>query len=62
MRSHKTTQTIGEYATLRHTAYKLGLTYWQIYRLIERQQVATLRVGNTLLVKLSDVKEAAGKR
>jgi excisionase family DNA binding protein len=62
MKTRKTTQTVGEYSTLSHAAYQLGISYWQIYRLVQRQRVSTFRVGNTLLVRLSDVKEAAAKR
>lgn len=62
MKSHKTVQTVGEYATLTYAASKTGITYWRLYRLIERRQVATLKVGQTLLVKIADVREAMTER
>jgi excisionase family DNA binding protein len=50
---------VGDLATVQGAAQALGLTYWQVDRLIRQGKIETVRVGNTRLVKLSDVELAA---
>jgi len=50
---------VGDYITLYGAAQALGLTYWQVYRLVQKRSVPTLKIGATLMVRLSDVELAA---
>jgi excisionase family DNA binding protein len=50
---------VGDLMTVQGAAQALGLTFWQVDRLIRKGQVQTIRVGNTRLVKLSDIELAA---
>ena len=49
--------TLGSYYTLRGAAEALGVSYWTVYRYIRQAHIPTLRVGQTLLVNLSDLAE-----
>jgi hypothetical protein len=51
-------QSIGEYYTLHGAAEALGVSYWQVARAVRQRQVPTLLLGQTLLVKLDDLREA----
>jgi excisionase family DNA binding protein len=46
---------VGDLVTVQGAAQALQMTYWQIDRLIRTRKVPVIRVGNTRLVKLSDV-------
>jgi excisionase family DNA binding protein len=59
MERGKQRTSVGDYVTLQGAAQALGLTYWQLYRLVQKQEVPSIRVGNTRLVRLSDVELAA---
>jgi hypothetical protein len=50
---------IGDYVTLYGAAQQLGLTYWQVYRLVQKREVPTTKIGHTLMARLSDVETAA---
>jgi hypothetical protein len=52
-------QQIGEYYTLTAAAAALGLSYWVVYGYVRRKRVPTIRIGQTLLVKLADLSELA---
>jgi hypothetical protein len=51
-------QSIGDYYTLHGAAEALGVSYWQVWRAVRQRQVPTLRLGQTLLVKLADLRQA----
>jgi excisionase family DNA binding protein len=53
------TQTVGDQVTIQGAAQQLGLTFWQVDRLVRTGKVETIKVGVTRLVKLSDVELAA---
>jgi hypothetical protein len=46
---------VGDMMTLPAAAQALGLTYWQVRRIVTQHRVPTTRIGNTLLVRLSDI-------
>lgn len=48
-------QAIGEYVTIQGAAEKLGMTFWQTYGFIKRNNVPTIRIGKAIMVKLSDL-------
>ena len=50
-------QSIGEYYTLHGAAEALGVSYWQVARAVRLRSVPTLVLGQTLLVKLDDLRE-----
>jgi ribonucleoside-diphosphate reductase alpha chain len=50
-------QSIGAYYTLHGAAEALGVSYWQVARAVRLRQVPTLLLGQTLLVKLDDLRE-----
>jgi excisionase family DNA binding protein len=59
MERGKQRQSVGDLMTIQGVAQALGLTYWQVDRLIRTGKVETIKVGNTRLVRLSDVELAA---
>jgi excisionase family DNA binding protein len=46
---------VGDLVTVQGVAQALGLSYWQVYRIIRKNRVPVVRVGNTLLLRVSDV-------
>lgn len=48
---------IGAYDTLHGAAEALGVSSWQVARAVRLRQVPTLLLGQTLLVKLDDLRE-----
>ena len=54
----KQRMSVGEYMTIQAAAQALGLSYWQCYRIVHKERVPLIRVGNTILVRLSDVEVA----
>ncbi len=50
-------QSIGAYYTLHGAAEALGVSYWQVARAVRQRQAPTLLLGQTLLVKLDDLRE-----
>lgn len=55
-------QSIGDYYTLHGAAEALGVSYWQVWRVVRRQQMPTLLLGQTLLVLLEDVERVMAGR
>ncbi len=55
----KQRQSVGDLMTIQGAAQALGLSYWQAYRLVQKREVPTIKIGQTLLVRLSDVEIAA---
>ena len=53
---------VGELSTLEAAGQALGLTYWQTRRIVKLRNVPTVRLGNTILVKVSDVEKEASKQ
>jgi hypothetical protein len=51
-------QSLGEYYTLAGAGKELGLSYGQVWRMVQEQRVPTLTLGRTLLVKLDDLRAA----
>lgn len=51
----KVVHEVGGYHTIMGAARELGTTFWAVYGHIKRNQVPTIRVGKTLMVKLSDL-------
>lgn len=49
-------QSIGDYYTLQGAAEALGVSYWQVWRAIHQRQIPTLTLGQTLLVRLADLR------
>lgn len=48
-------QAIGEYVTIQGAAEKQGSTFWAVYGWVKRNNVPTIRVGRTIMVRLSDL-------
>lgn len=46
----------GEFVTVSEAARLTNQTYWQVRRLIAKNHVPVARAGNTVLVKLADIK------
>ena len=59
MNDRKQRYSVGDLMTVQGAAQALGLTYWQVDRLIRQRKVTTIRVGNTRLVRLADVELAS---
>jgi len=55
----KQRQSVGDLITIQGAAQALGLTYWQTYRLVQKREVPTIKIGQTLMVRLSEVELAA---
>lgn len=49
-------QSIGAYYTLQGAAEALGVSYWQVARVVRQRQTPTLLLGQTQLVKLDDLR------
>lgn len=49
---------IGSFFTLDTAAKKLGISYWALWRRIQKGNIPTIRVGKSILVRLDDVKRA----
>ena len=49
-------QSIGAYYTLQGAAEALGVSYWQVARAVRQRQTPTLLLGQTLLVKLDELR------
>ena len=59
MEQRKQRTSVGDLMSVQGAAQALGLTYWQLDRLIRAGKVQTIRIGNTRLLKLSEVEVAA---
>ena len=46
---------VGELFTIQGAAEKLGLSYWVVYGYVRKQNIPTTKVGNTIMVHLSDL-------
>ncbi len=55
-------QSIGDYYTLQGAAEELGVSYWQVWRVVLYHQAPVLQLGQTLLVLLDDVAAAIPAR
>ena len=51
-------QSIGDYYTLRGAAEELGVSYWDVWRVVLYHQAPVFQLGQTLLVMLDDVHAA----
>ncbi|HEY7350284.1 MAG TPA: hypothetical protein VH599_18350 [Ktedonobacterales bacterium] len=54
-------QAIGEYVTIQGAAEKLGSTFWTVYGWVKRNNIPTIRVGRTIMVRLSDLSGLAAR-
>jgi excisionase family DNA binding protein len=52
----------GEYVTVSEAARLTNQTFWQVKRLIQKKSIPVARAGNTLLIRLEDVKNATKDR
>jgi excisionase family DNA binding protein len=59
MKERKQQMSVGDLVTVYGAARALGLTFWQLDRLIRKGAIPVVRIGNTRLVRLSDVEVAA---
>lgn len=50
-----TTHNLGDYYTIQGAAEKLGSTFWAVYGWVKRNNIPTIRVGRTIMVRLSDL-------
>jgi hypothetical protein len=48
-------QSIGDYYTLRGAADELGVSYWDVWRVVLYHQAPVFQLGQTLLVMVDDV-------
>jgi hypothetical protein len=49
---------LGGLTTLQAAGNALGLTYWQVRGLVQREQVPTVKLGNALLVSIEQLEKA----
>jgi hypothetical protein len=50
-------QELAGYVTIQGAAIHLGRSYWETYGLIRRNRIPAIRVGKTLMVRLSDLSD-----
>lgn len=53
---------VGDLYTLDSAAKQLALSYWQLWRRIHKNNIPTVRVGKSILVKLADVQQVATQK
>jgi len=53
---------LGDWVTLRAATRLRGGTYWQVRYLMRRHHLPRRMIGNTVLVRLTDLAAAAGTR
>lgn len=49
---------IGEYYTMHGAAAALGVSYWQLYRLVRDGLVPVIRLGTRLMLRLEEARPA----
>jgi excisionase family DNA binding protein len=51
-------QRIGEYYTIHGAADALGVSYWQLYRLVRSRQMPVIRLAGRLMLRLEEARAA----
>jgi excisionase family DNA binding protein len=51
-------QQLGEYFTIHGAAAALGVSYWQLYRLVHSGRVPVIRLGGRLMLRLEEARAA----
>lgn len=54
----KATNALAGYVTLMGACEATGQSYWTLYKTIQRKQLPTIKVGRTLMIKLTDIQRA----